>query len=1092
MLYANSPRDNSPRKNPPRLSYLAAFCFCLLPTLSLHALDTELISEAYDAPVPWDIADAGGGTPIVSADGSTVLFVSRSSNLVPGEFPNEYGKIYRWDAATDTVSALGDEPNASVSLQSISRNGRWVGLLSHATNLEGPSEVTPRGPPYPAQPYLFDTQTGQYQRLSGRATHVVVSPDGQRVALSRLNNRWNTNHVMIHDLASGTITDITPDANNRSEPVQFSADGRYLVFTSRASNLAEPPVPNGRQRAYLYDFDTGSTALVSRQTDEPDDTVGDSSVSISDDGQLVLFRTNATDLVTGANATTESGSRMVLLNRATGIYSYLLAPDITNVGFARLSGDGRFVALVAIGSLQGADSDNNFATYLFDRTSDELRQLTSTSSTTEALGSISASGQLVTYGGEGNGWVYSAATAETVRVTKVNGDPVAWSADGNSIRPQISNDGSVVTFTSTATNLEAAPAADSQPEIFAVTRSPRQIEQLTDDLREYAITSVFSALSGSGRYLAYLKLTSDRRERRLRLLDRTTGIDTELFPELSARSLDISDDGRFLAVYGCVDGCALYMVDTVERTLQLIVDPDRFADEIIISGDGNTVLFRTFAQNLIDDYPNPSYFRREYFSWDRSTNQVSLLVAGGLDAIAAQRPALSFDGRFVVFSSDACYQVDRTTRFVTPVLFSDRPSHCDQPDLSNDQRYLVFRSAADDLVEEGNVPGQSQVYVHDRIDDTVGLLTPHAEQEPRRAGSFRPVISGDGSTIAYHASLESLAPDGNNLTDVFAVTNPLLEAAPEPETMGFSAVLRANTRIVDLQATWPSAAQLTQVRELAVPGGVLWEGSELSWRGEYLIPNDIAEVTFNSRYFVDGVAFGSTTIDLVVPVVEPPSENGATLEGFVWIDANVDGRRSDNEAADVGREITVYRCNVPWGIAATATSTAPLGRWRVDGLAPGEYQIGTPAAGVEFSPVVNDNSVHENGFSNCVNTNDNPDEIGMGIVPGANEGGGVRGFAWIDQNLDGRRDATEPAKPGLTVTAFRCEAPWGVAGSTTTGSDGTFDISDVPPARYQFGVGPSGTSFSSLEYDNDIYPNGFSNCIDFTVEGARVGVGVVN
>jgi len=93
---------------------------------------------------------------------------------------------------------------------------------------------------------------------------VLVSDDGSRVALSTLNSRWNTNHVVIHDLANDTITDITPDANQRSFPVEFTSDGAELVFISGASNLAEPPTPIGHLQVYLHNFATQTNELLAR------------------------------------------------------------------------------------------------------------------------------------------------------------------------------------------------------------------------------------------------------------------------------------------------------------------------------------------------------------------------------------------------------------------------------------------------------------------------------------------------------------------------------------------------------------------------------------------------------------------------------------------------------------------------------------------------------------------------------------------------------------------------------------------------------------------------------------------------------------
>jgi len=216
-----------------------------LVTTPLAALDTTLVSQTLDAPIPWDIADDISGTPFVTADGQTAIFTSSASNLIPGQQSNPFSKPYRWNAASDEVTPIGVEPNADITIVSMSPNGQWIGLLTHATNLlSGTGEVrTPLGPPFPPQGYVLNTTTGEYQSVISRTTHVLASDDGSRLATSSLKIGFNTNHVFIEDVATETFTDITPLGNDISFPIEFSTDGTLLAFISEASNLAEPPTP---------------------------------------------------------------------------------------------------------------------------------------------------------------------------------------------------------------------------------------------------------------------------------------------------------------------------------------------------------------------------------------------------------------------------------------------------------------------------------------------------------------------------------------------------------------------------------------------------------------------------------------------------------------------------------------------------------------------------------------------------------------------------------------------------------------------------------------------------------------------------------
>jgi len=227
------------------------------------------------------------------------------------------------------------------------------------------------------------------------------------------------------------------------------------------------------------------------------------------------------------------------------------------------------------------------------------------------------------------------------------------------------------------------------------------------------------------------------------------------------------------------------------------------------------------------------------------------------------------------------------------------------------------------------------------------------------------------------------------------------------------------------------------------------------------------------------------------PPVPPIETQGLMIEGFVWRDGNADALRDDDEAGEADRTITLFRCFEPWGIAGTTLSAVPLGAWSFKNLEPGEYQIGTPTTDVEFSPLMNDNLVYPNGFSNCVRADENPTQIGVGILPAETDRVSLTGFSWLDENADGVRDSDEAPDVGREVVAYRCKAPWGIAGRATTNADGLFELVDALPGDYQFGVVANDLSFAPLAADNDMYPNGFTNCIGFGETSQPVGIGVL-
>jgi Tol biopolymer transport system component len=88
------------------------------------------------------------------------------------------------------------------------------------------------------------------------------------------------------------------------QPPSISADGRYVTFTSHATNLGEHG-PTGVNEAYVKDLYTGEVKLVSRAgldgepANDPEEAGGVENAMISGNGRYVVFTSTATNLVSG-------------------------------------------------------------------------------------------------------------------------------------------------------------------------------------------------------------------------------------------------------------------------------------------------------------------------------------------------------------------------------------------------------------------------------------------------------------------------------------------------------------------------------------------------------------------------------------------------------------------------------------------------------------------------------------------------------------------------------------------------------------------------------------------------------------------------
>ena len=155
-------------------------------------------------------ANNGSYDPAISADGRYVAYYSLATNLVPGD-TNAFSDVFVRDrtASTterDSVAADGSQGNSHTYTPRISGDGRYVSFYSYATNLAG----TDTNGTYDV--YMHDRLAGGTERISTDA--------------------------------AGT------QANGGSLWGGISADGRYIVFDSAASNLVAGDT-NGHDDIFL-------------------------------------------------------------------------------------------------------------------------------------------------------------------------------------------------------------------------------------------------------------------------------------------------------------------------------------------------------------------------------------------------------------------------------------------------------------------------------------------------------------------------------------------------------------------------------------------------------------------------------------------------------------------------------------------------------------------------------------------------------------------------------------------------------------------------------------------------------------------------
>ncbi len=252
----------------------------------------------------------------LSADGRFVAFDSVANNLVPGD-TNGSLDVFIHDRLAGTTSrasvdAAGGQGNGHSQRPSLSADGRFVAFDSWATNLV-PGDTNGKG-----DVFVHDRLTGVTSRASvnyggfqgNNDSHSpFLSADGRFVAfVSWANNLvpGDTNgwlDVFVRDRLTGTTSRASVDSagsqgNNHSSYPSLSADGRLVAFYSDANNLV-PGDTNGWGDAFVHDRLTGTTSRASVDSAGAQGDYYTFYPSLSADGRFVAFCSYATNLVPG-------------------------------------------------------------------------------------------------------------------------------------------------------------------------------------------------------------------------------------------------------------------------------------------------------------------------------------------------------------------------------------------------------------------------------------------------------------------------------------------------------------------------------------------------------------------------------------------------------------------------------------------------------------------------------------------------------------------------------------------------------------------------------------------------------------------------
>lgn len=279
---------------------------------------------------------ATGEVTDISPDGRFVVFTSTGAGLVDLD-NNGVEDVFVRDRVTRTTDRIslentGEQSHKRSYAGSISADGRYVAFVSEGRLARQDGDSL--GPDV----YLRDRQAGTTKLVSitragrqGNGELPVISDNGRFVTFTSRSGslvKGDTNHlsdVFVRDLAKSSTRRVSlssggSQGNAISRGSDISSDGRFVVFTSRASNLVKAD-RNKVEDVFLRNRVTGTTKRVSVTSSER--PAGGPSIepAVSDDGRYVLFRSSP-DLQGGG------GPEALYLRDVTGGQTHLLVVNI--------------------------------------------------------------------------------------------------------------------------------------------------------------------------------------------------------------------------------------------------------------------------------------------------------------------------------------------------------------------------------------------------------------------------------------------------------------------------------------------------------------------------------------------------------------------------------------------------------------------------------------------------------------------------------------------------------------------------------------------------------------------------------------------
>jgi Tol biopolymer transport system component len=733
----------------PHVSGAAALLFGMRPEARPAEIRSLLLGTT-DAVPSWQGLSRTGGR----------LHVGRAMEAArANQIPSELAEVARPGARMTGVSrSVNGRWGSGRSFQpSISADGRWVAFVSAATNL-----------------VAGDTEGYLDVFLVDRVGRTV-----ERVSQTRSG--------------AGGLGD--------SEGPSVSADGRFVAFVSSAANLV-PGDGNEVRDVFLWDRSSRQVELVSVRADGRSSGNGVSEVPmINRDGTLVVFASDATDLVSGdrnqvrdvfvRDRSRRSTERVSVASDGAEAFDWSDAPTI--------SADGSTVAFhSAAPNLVSGDVNLKWDVFVRDRsrgrTEALVRDVVGDDDSLYPL--VSETGRWVAFssaatnyagGPTGGKLVLLLADRQGNRIVRAGGLAPGVLPQSDALAFGISADGRFVSVTTDEPGL--APGGELgfyRTFLFDRLRGIHEWVALSDAGLVAEDSSFYGPVSADGRYLAFVSNASglvpgdgnavgdvfvrDRGDAIADLSVRVAGTNrwsgdgilNPLRPQRVGRVVEIGGTAEYEVVLANAGEARPFVmkVSAVSAgwTLQVRAAPqgngqgpditaallgNGWTSPSLAAGEQQVIRVRVTQGGAVGESQGTARFEVRSASEESALDAVNLVTTTVLPPPGWTLVSRGADGALAERSAEAA-------------------------SLSRDARRVVFSSDSDQLDARSDLNFQSDVFLVDRAAGTVSRLSDASPSAQGNGDSRYPSLSADGTRVVFQSKADNLvASDSNEVEDIF-------------------------------------------------------------------------------------------------------------------------------------------------------------------------------------------------------------------------------------------------------------------------------------------------------------------------------------